>query len=388
MIDNIPVLFENKEQCCACGACVNACPKDAISMIEDEYGYLYPNIDATKCIKCEMCKKVCSYQNKEEIQLPINTFVAISKDINVLRKSASGGVFGTLANAIINDGGYAVGAAFDNGFYVKHIFAANPIDLKRIQGSKYTQSNVGLIYRDIKKRLNEVDKTILFSGCPCQVAGLKSYLGKEYKNLLTIDLICHGVPSNKMFHDYIESLEKRENISLKEFCFRDKDLGWGIKCTALTDDNKKISPFSTSSFSYLSYFLDGYIYRENCYKCKYASRHRPGDISIGDYWGIEKEHSDLVENGCIDTERGVSVLIVNTEKGRDYLKQYEACFDLFESSYEKAAVVNTQLTRPTECNKNKRVKILKVYSKNGWEAVESDFQRRYFIFRLKRKTKK
>ncbi|MCM1270585.1 MAG: Coenzyme F420 hydrogenase/dehydrogenase, beta subunit C-terminal domain [Ruminococcus flavefaciens] len=336
-------------------------------MVEDDCGYLYPKIDAQKCIGCNRCKNVCAFQNIDEKNNSIKTLVAVAKDNGILGCSASGGVFGAFGKAVIKDGGCAVGAAYDTNFSVKHILIDTEDSLEKLQGSKYTQSYIGTIFRKVKKKLQESDNTVLFSGCPCQVAGLKSYLGKEYANLITIDLICHGVPSNKMFKDFIKTFEKREKVTVANFNFRDKSLGWGINSAIETDNGKKITVNSSSANSYISYFLDGSIYRENCYKCKYANYYRTGDITIGDYWGIDKEHPELVKSGAIDTKKGVSVLIINTEK---------------------AAVVNTQLTRPTPCDTQKRERVLNIYRNGGWTAVEADFQKKYLVVKIKRKTKK
>lgn len=368
--NEIPELFKNKKDCCACGACLNVCPKDAISMNEDESGFLYPQIDDTKCINCKMCQRVCAYQNKEEENVPLKTWVAVSKDEETLKKSSSGGTFYTLAKYVVEQSGCAVGAAFDYDFNVHHILAENLNDLHKVQGSKYTQSDTELIFREVKKKLVS-GKIVLFSGCPCQVAGLKSYLGKEYDNLITIDLICHGVPSNKMFKDYIDILKKSKDIC--EFNFRDKSFGWGIYSSVVDNNDKKLRVYSSTS-SYMYYFLNGVIYRENCYSCKYACKNRPGDITIGDYWGIEREHPELIESKKIDDFKGVSVVIANTQKGIKFVDDNADLFKLFDSTFEKASRYNTQLNEPTKYDLH-RVDIIEMYKNGGYSAVEKNFQK-------------
>ena len=365
-------LYNKNDECCACGACVNICPKNAVSMKEDKYGFLFPSIDENLCIDCNMCKKVCAYQNITETNTPLKTWVAVSKDKEKLKKSASGGVFYTLANETIKNGGCAVGAGFDSNFNLNHITARNSEELKKLQGSKYTQSSTNLIFRDIKKMLNSGER-VLFSGCPCQVAGLKAYLGKDYENLFTIDLICHGVPSNRAFKDYIKVLENRKNVKINDFSFRDKSYGWGINGTAFTSDKKKIKALCTSS-SYIYYFLHGLIYRKNCYSCKYACKNRTGDISIGDFWGIEKEHPELLGKNGIDESKGISVIIANTQKGIDTVEKNKDFFELYESSFEKASRGNAQLNHPSKYD-SKREDILRLYAESGWEAVESRFNK-------------
>ena len=371
-VKTAPVLFLEKKDCCACGACVNACSKDAISMKEDEYGFLYPFIDADKCVKCGKCKTVCAYQNVKENNKPLKTWAAVSSSEKIVMHSASGGVFSTLAAAFLKSKEYVSGAVFDDGFNLHHIITDNMKDLIKLQGSKYTQSNTGDVFRQIREKLKN-GNNVLFCGCPCQVAGLRAYLGKEYDNLFTLDLICHGVPSNRMFKDYLKCYENQKDIKTKRFLFRDKKLGWGINGKLITQDNKNKKILSSSS-SYLYYFLHGLLYRNNCYNCKYSCHNRPGDITIGDYWGVEKEHPDYLGAAKIDESKGVSVIIANTCKGLRLIEEHSALFNLYESTFEKAARGNAQLNSPTKYD-HKREEILDVYADGGWEAVEMKFNK-------------
>lgn len=367
-----PLLFEKKSDCCGCGACENICPKNAICMKEDEYGFIFPVIDDKLCVNCRMCKKVCAFQNIAESNLPLKTWVAVTKNKKSLKKSASGGVFFTLAKEFVKENNCAVGAAFDDAFNLQHIIAEDMKTLTKLQGSKYTQSNTKLVYREVKNKLDN-GKKVLFSGCPCQVAGLKAYLGKDYANLINVDLICHGVPSNRSFKDYIAVLQKKKGIQIKSFSFRDKRYGWSKNGTALTTDNKIVKALCASS-SYLYYFERGLICRENCYHCKYACKNRPGDITIGDYWGLEKEHSELLGKKKIDETKGVSVVIANTKKGVDLIKRNTELFELYESTFEKAARGNSQLNHPSK-HDPKREEIIELYKKSGWNAVEERFNK-------------
>ncbi len=372
MNKEIPVLYGKDDNCCACGACVNICPKNAISMKKDRYGFLFPAINSDLCINCKLCKKVCAYQNVNETNTPLKTWVAVSKNKEKLKKSASGGVFYTLADAVIKEKGCAAGAAFDDKFELSHIIAYDEKTLEKLQGSKYTQSSTGLVFREIRKKLND-DKTVLFSGCPCQVAGLKAYLGKDYSNLITVDLICHGVPSNKAFRDYLKFFEKKKNIKVKKFSFRDKSIGWGKNGSIISEDNYKFKLYETAE-SYLYYFANSLILRKNCYSCKYADSHRTGDITIGDFWGLEKEYPELLGKNKIDESKGVSVIIANTDKGIDFIKKNRNLFDLYKSSFEKAAKGNTQLNRPSRYD-TKRETILELYADKGWKAVDERFNK-------------
>ena len=219
-------LFKEKNDCCACGACLNICPKQAISMQKDEYGFLYPQIDKGKCIKCGLCLKTCAFQNSELKNIPIKTYAAQSDNTD-LKESASGGIFASIATNVLREGGVVYGAAMEmenDKLIVRHIAVENDADLIKLQGSKYVQSSTEKIYQDVKKKLND-NRLVLFSGTPCQVDGLNSYLGKTYDNLITIDIICHGVPNNQMFQDYIALLEEKyKDKIIKAGYIDDEDL--------------------------------------------------------------------------------------------------------------------------------------------------------------------
>lgn len=369
MNKEVPILFKKKEECCACGACLNVCPKQAIVMNEDEYGYLYPIIDEKKCVRCGKCKKVCSFQNNIETNNPLQTFAAISKNDNILMKSASGGIFASMAKKYIENQGLAVGAELKNDFSVHHIIINKSSEICKIQGSKYAQSSTDGIFLSIEQYLKE-GKHVLYSGTPCQVAGLLGYLGKEYDNLLTVDIVCHGVPGIRMFQNYIKVLQNKKG-KVTSFLFRDKNNGWGINGSAIIN-GRKIKIWQSSS-SYLYYFTKGWIYRDSCYKCPYACSHRPGDITIGDYWGVEKQHPEYLGRNKWDEQKGISLVIANTKKGIDFLNSAKDILDMKESTFEKAAVANAQLNYPSMPGKRKD--IMETYRKGGWEALEKRFRK-------------
>ena len=374
MEKQIPVLYKKKSDCCGCGACMNICPRKAISMTEDECGFVYPEINAELCIRCGKCKKVCAFQNTEETNYPLKTVATVSKNKEQASNSASGGIFAAIAEQFISDNGVVYGAAFDEKWGVSHREVSKEDELPVLQGSKYVQSSIGFTYTQAKENL-ESGKMVLFSGTPCQIAGFKKYLGKEYGNLLTIDIICHGVPSEKIFQSYIKYLENKEGGSLKYFTFRDKKIGWGINgCAKFETHNGKIKEKKLwqSASSYLYYFVKGWIYRENCYCCKYAGKNRPGDITLGDYWGIEKEHPEYLQSSGWDENKGISVVIANSEKGEKYLHQVE-CLDTKTSLFEKAAQANDQLRHPS--SEGKRKEILSAFIKNGWYELEREYQK-------------
>lgn len=377
-MDNIQ-LFGAKKDCCGCGACMNVCPKNAISMEEDAYGFLYPKIDHEICIRCGQCKKVCGYQKKDPLPLPQEVYAAESSLKDVSRNAASGGIFGTLAYEILIGKGVVYGCAYEHregALVASHIRVDNIEDLARLQGSKYVQSDMDIVFREIRDDLIK-DKTVLFSGTPCQVDAVKHYINscRVHKGCLyTVDIICHGVPSARFFKDYMVSLSGKLNGKITDFKFRDKTNGWGLKAGVYYIDHrqkerKRLIPVQLSS--YYSIFLKSYSYRENCYSCKYAGRNRVGDITIGDYWGIEKVHPEyLKENGGnLDSEIGISCLLVNTDKGEKLVHNYGKNLVLCDSTIENAAFQNEQLNAPCK-EADERNTVLELYRTGSYGAVE------------------
>ena len=378
---NERILFKDKLNCCACGACMNICPQDAIQMVEDDYSFLYPQINFEKCVDCGLCEKVCTFQHREESSDAIIVYAAAQKDSEKIRQSASGGIFAAIAEAVLNEKGMVYGAemiAENNNLCVEHKGINHLENLHELLGSKYVQSNINFIYKEIKEKLQD-EQFVLFSGTPCQVAGLKGYLQKDHDNLLTIDLVCHGVPSLKMFQDYIAVVQNKIKRRITNFKFRDKTQGWGLAAKLVFNNQNKEteeSIISSQDSSYYSLFLKSEIYRDSCYSCKYASRNRPGDITIGDYWGIEARHPEYlkINGGHLDEKLGISCVLANTKKGQ---KQIDKCRDslyLYPSTFEKVSEENQQLKSPSKKGKQ-RSKILTLYREKGYGAVEKNFNR-------------
>lgn len=363
----IPTLFSSKVDCCACGACLNVCPKNAIKMREDDAGFIYPVIDEKKCIRCYQCKKVCNYQNRGKYNDPLKAYAAVNNDENQRMQSASGGIFSAIAKDVLLHDGVVYGAAFNKDWSVEHHRIDDYKELIELQGCKYTQSNTAFTFKSVLKDL-KADKFVVYSGTPCQIDGLYGYLKKDYDNLLTVDIVCHGVPSNKMFNDYIASIEEKYDSNVSFFTFRDKNIGWGIN-GSLTIQNKKHKIWESAS-PYLYLFSKGKIYRENCYQCKYTSVHRPADLTLGDYWGIEKEHPELLDQ--LDERKGISLIIANSKKGQSYLNNLSK-LDKYESTVEKVARGNAQLNHPTE--KGNRDDLINTYINKGWQGLEERYRK-------------
>jgi len=361
-------LFKDKKNCCGCAACMNACPKEAIAMEADEDGFIYPTINYDICVDCGLCQKVCAFQNVPlSGDEPLAAYAAINKSRSVLLDSTSGGLFGALASLTYENNGVVFGCDFNENLEPEHICIANPNDIRKLQGSKYVQSSINTTFSEANKYL-EQDRAVLFTGTPCQIAGLKSYLGKDYKNLITADLICHGVPSAAFFKGYIKYLEGKLSGKIIDFKFRDKSRGWRHvgKAVYLKDGvNYEVAIAPIKSY-YYNYFAKGDIYRETCYKCKYAGGSRQGDFTMGDYWGIEKAHPE------IDTRHGVSVLLVNSEKGMGLLEKLSSYLVLTPSTYSKARANNGQLNHPMH-RSLKREGILKNWREGGCEAVAVEY---------------
>ena len=376
-MDNI---VNEKDKCCGCGLCAIKCPKNAIEMREDEFGFIYPYINQDKCINCGICKKVCAYNNDPvENKFEKKVYGAVSKDDKILNSTASGGVFTSIATEFIKQNGVVFGCSLEkdnNKFIVKHIKVDNLDDLEKLKGSKYVQSDITNIFKEIKDCLKD-NKKVLFSGTPCQVAAIKKFTNNP-DNLFTIDIICHGVPSNKMFNDYIEYENKKKNIIIEDFKFRDKSKGWGMfyhydYIDKKDNSNKrKIKPAYESS--YFQMFLDSYTYRDNCYSCPYANDIRNSDITLGDFWGVEKEHFDYLSSNDLNVKRGISCIVVNSAKGNYIFSQMNDLL-LFESTILKVKKHNGQLCYPS-FKPFDRVIIFNNYKLNGYCEINKYYRKK------------
>ena len=375
-------MFRTKKDCCGCTACMSICPKQAITMEPDEDEFIYPTINTDLCMECGLCVKTCVFQSVSETAIePLATYAAINRNQSIVAASASGGIFAALALIIFKKNGVVFGCAFNNDMEPEHSCVDNPTTMKKLQGSKYVQSSINSTFAEAKQYL-EQGIAVLYTGTPCQLAGLKSYLGKVYQNLITADIICHGVPSAGFFKGYIKHLEGKLKGKVVDFKFRDKSKGLGYMGKAVYEKNgavrEEFIPAVTSY--YYSYFLKGDIFRENCYECKYASGSRQGDFTMGDYWGREKAHPE------IDTRNGVSVLLVNSAKGMALIEELGKYLNLTQSTFEQAREQNVQLRQPT-AKSYKREAILKTWREGGYQAVAYGFyqsnKKQLAVFRIK-----
>lgn len=323
------VLEEKGKKCTGCGACMNSCPQNAIQMIEDAHGFLRAIINLDKCSKCGKCTQVCPQINRadggKDIQL---CFSAKSNDI-IRSKSSSGGLFFPLAEVIIKKGGIVFGAAFSSPTRVEHIGVSNLDDLAFLQKSKYVQSNIKNTFREVKENLNN-NRWVLFTGCPCQIAGLKNYLGQDYEKLITIDLVCKGVPSSKCLEEVLKNYCDLENIS--HIDFRNKSYGWNADYLVVKTEDEKEIVFSAKTGTkdlrfnwFTAAFLAGMITNDACLDCNYAEFPRIGDITIGDFWGIwEIDYANF-------DQLGTTLLLVNSNKGLEILGEIQKKLQLLKN---------------------------------------------------------
>ena len=361
-----------KEDCCGCGACAAVCPKKAISMKEDEAGFVFPSVDGSLCVACGKCRGVCVFKKDGvgENGEP-EVYAASNLDENVLMDSSSGGVFTALAQTVLERGGAVFGAAWTEGPSLSHICVENQSELERLRGSKYVQSMTLDTFSWVKTMLRE-GRPVCYSGTPCQIAGLKAYLGKEYEDLFTVDLVCHGVPSMKMLLDDLKNLTKDNVGSVTDIRFRDKSRGWGVNGTVKSGTKKK--KYNASTSPYYFYFLKGEVYRESCYHCRFPSENRQGDITLGDYWGIRLE---LVEKlGGVDPDKGISCVLVNTQKGKKWLDSAKDRLALTVSDRKSAEKRNHQLTNHSEPLPEHK-DLLDGYVNDGYAAFKKGYKKHF-----------
>ncbi len=327
----------SKQKCSGCGACMNICPVGCISMKYDEEGFLYPYIDQSMCVDCGMCKKTCPVNNDYIANPKGVAYACINKDDKIRSLSSSGGVFTALAERVIEQNGTVFGAAFDDDFEVVHTYINDASQLFRQRGSKYVQSRIGSTYKEAKEFLDD-GKLVLFSGTPCQIAGLKAYLGKNYENLITVDLICHGVPSPKVWKKYLRYQENMHSLKLLPksiINFRDKCTGWYKFSLSIEFDEKVSYSKDLSQDLFMKAFLNNICLRPSCYNCHSKSICRQSDITLADFWGVKQQLPDMFDN------KGTSLVLINSEVGRKLFEDIQKKLIVAETDYDVAIERNT-----------------------------------------------
>lgn len=306
------IKLNQKADCCGCGACAQNCPKKCITMEPDAEGFLYPAVDANSCVECGLCEKACPIlKNARPEPEEVQAFVGYTKDSDLRQDSSSGGIFSVLAQEILSRGGAVFGAAFAEDFSVYHVMIESIDDLHRLRGSKYVQSRIEDTYQQAKSLL-EQGKQVLFTGVSCQIAGLKAFLAKEYENLWTVDVLCHGVPSPRVWQRYCREQEVKNGGKLESVFFRDKHSGWRRYSISMAFREGGDYCKQNAADPYMRLFLSDLCLRPSCHSCRFKEFPRQSDLTIGDAWGIEKHMPDM------DDDRGTSVVLVNSEKGRRF----------------------------------------------------------------------
>lgn len=347
--------IKEKSSCCGCNACGQICPKQCISMKRDEEGFLYPTVDSTTCINCGLCEKVCPILNQSDSKKPIVVYASKNKDENIRLKSSSGGIFTLLAERIISEGGVVFGAKFDQNWNVIHDYTETYDGINAFRGSKYVQSIIGNNYKLAKQFLDD-DRKVLFSGTPCQIAGLKKYLRKEYGNLLTVEVVCHGVPSPMIWEDYlnyrikqfadkqyINSPSNDSGLTITDIFFRDKTNGWNkynfrirynIKDSITQHYYQKTEINPARLDLYMNGFLNNLYIRPSCYQCIAKQGKSNTDISIADYWNVQSVHKRFDDN------KGCGLILLYTNKATEYYNNISCAVESIKSQYDKAIMYN------------------------------------------------
>lgn len=373
------------KECTLCLACMNSCPKDAIFIGTDDNGYEKIQIDSTKCVDCGICEQVCLRRKTVSRHTPVASYAAQAKDRKALERSASGGAFQMLAQIVLERGGVCYGSELvkeENEFRARHTRIDDLHQLPKILNTKYIPSQIGYTLQQVKQDL-DTGRFVLFSGTPCQIQGLRSYLTKDYDNLLSADLICHGVASSNLFNQHIKCIEENEGIEIMDYAFRDKTVSWGTNfCYQYykkADPKQKlhIRHCPREESSYTVHYLRADILRENCYECACANTERFGDFTLGDYWEIEREYPEYIIKGKhrISLKGGVSCILLNTEKAKAFVGDLSKVMDIREVTLDSVTAHNGNLREPSPRGAG-RDQILKAFREGGYAAVEDAYRQR------------
>ncbi len=372
-------------QCCGCTACASVCAHDAITMRPDALGFLYPQVDVAKCTDCGLCEKVCAFHDDYDKSLNLSqplAYGARHKDMNEVATSRSGAAFIAISDYILENCGVVYGAGYTDHFRVVHKRATTKEQRNEFKGSKYVQSDLTGVFRQVKKDL-KAGFVVLFSGTPCQTAGLHSYVGSRLRdNLFLVDIVCHGVPGPYIWRDYLTYLEKKHGSDICYVNFRDKEeFGWEAH-----RETFKFSEGGDKKF-FSNTFYNNIIFRRSCSECKYANLQRPSDITIADFWGWQKTDSTINAD-----DKGLSLVLCNTEKGRQLFDAVKERMTVIPAELENCLQPNLQ--HPSEIHPQRMdferdyarkgfVYAMKKYGDLGWR-----YKMKVYVARIKRVIKR
>ena len=360
--------IKEKQNCSGCHACANACPKNCISMVSDEEGFWYPQVDKSKCIDCGLCEKVCPIIHKwqSDDNRTTTAMAAINMNDEIRLKSSSGGIFTLIAEKIIEQDGVVFGAAFAGDFKsVRHICVDNKADLEKLRGSKYVQSKICDTYKQAKEYLDSGRK-VLFTGTPCQIGGLYSYLRKPYENLFTQDIICHGVPSPMVWERYVDFREKKSASATQRMIFRHKKYGWKTYAVLFGFSNNTAYVKRLHEDAYMRAFLSNSCLRPSCYVCSFKSIKRQADITLADFWGIQNVLPEM------DDDKGTSLVLVHSEKGRKMIDDLSNLIRSKEVSCDVVERFNSAGVKSVSHN-SKRDAFMRDIQSNDFEKTVSKY---------------
>lgn len=383
-------MFQMPLTCTGCNACASICSKKSIFVKPAEDGFFYPEINRESCINCDQCAKTCPLLCDQKVTNRTFSYAMKSLDDKERMDSTSGGVFSLLAEYVLDKNGIIFGAAYDVDFSVRHIAVTDKHNLTLLQGAKYVQSAIGTCFLDVKKALQS-GRAVLFSGTPCQCEGLRSFLGREYDNLFLVDLVCHGVPSPKVWQAYINYRAKRENDGQRpiKINMRSKVSGWSNYgySTEFDYGNGKISRIHNSQDLFMKAFVGNICLRNSCSNCQAKGIARCTDFTLGDYWGIWNQHPEFDDN------KGTSVVFVHSQKGRDLLKQLHDKTEYIEVDIEDAYKENGSLVNSSPAHPRRDEFLAEVSAKNFETLVKKYFpqeneQKLGVAQRIKRKLKR
>ncbi len=370
----------DKSLCNGCSACQQVCPKNCITLNSDKDGFLYPVIDNEKCINCNLCKKTCPVLNKVNSNKEVNAFAVINKNDSEREDSSSGGIFSLIAKFVLSKNGVVFGASFDENLVVKHLYIEKEEDLYKLRKSKYVQSELGDTFFKVKSFL-EQGKLVLFTGTPCQVGGLQSFLKKPYDNLITQDIICHGVPSPKVLEEYKKYLENNEGSKIVKIDFRNKENSWENYNIKIVFENGKTLKESHKNNLYMQAFIKNLSLRQSCYNCAFKNKLKDSDITLADFWGVEKVNKNF------NDDKGVSLVVINSKKGEEIFNKIKENIIYEQTNLEKAIIFNTSMIKSVKKPK-KRDYFLKKVNANNFDKVYYKATKKSFFNKIKEKIKR
>ena len=366
--------IQDKGKCSGCYACEQICPKQCITMKVDAEGFWYPSIDEKLCIGCGLCEKKCPILHppiNKVTEENVKAYAAVNHDENVRLKSSSGGLFTLIAAYVIERDGVVFGAAFDDKFNVIHRYVDKAEDLELLRGSKYVQSKIGDTYRQAEDFLKK-GRLVLFTGTPCQIEGLRSFLAKDYENLYTQDIICHGVPSPMIWKKYVEYREKTAKSNANKVYFRNKKYGWKTFSVVIefVNNTKYVKKFNQDV--YMKAFLRNLTLRPSCYQCSFKKKYRNSDYTLADFWGVQNILPQM------DDDKGTSLIFVNSEKGYAVLEEIKKEMSICPVVVDDAIANNSSMIKSVNISPQ-RDEFVKKCQTEDWKALEKAFMKKSYF---------